>query len=260
MKKAIVVGISFLCIITFLISSQAVIIAKASVDTHIAKVTSQVYGVRGFGDTTVHLTEQQYRTLRNYLKTFQERLNQTTTREEALTLFREAIVELDVYGLLPKGMTANQTLHAVSGEHTKLMPWFFKKTKQVFPLVDANISSRVINLFCFFYAHTWFAFEDSVWVLLEYIVSSFDLKIFDTLGSLMFYYSIFKPFRFMNRIWVAGPGLGGYTYGYYTVGLLGIRKGGDDFSIAHGFSGIKLIMDDQLEAVYLGRTLLALKK
>ena len=200
MKKAIVVGISLLCIITFLISNLVVITAKASDDTHIAKVTSQVYGVRGFGDTTVHLTEQQYRTLRTYLKTFQERLNQTTTREEARTLFREAIAELDVYGLLPKGMTVTQTLRAVSGEQTKLMPWFFQKTKQEFLLAEANISSRVINLFCFFYAHTWFAFEDSVWVLLEYLVSSFDLKIFDTLGSLMFYYSICKPFRFMNRI------------------------------------------------------------
>lgn len=260
MKKAVVVGISLLCIITPLISSLAVIIVKASNDTHFVEVTLQLYGIRGFGDTIVHLTEQQYRTLRNYLKTFQERLNQTTTREEALTLFKEAIAELDVYGLLPKGMTINQTLSVISGEQTKLMPWFFQKMKQAFPLAYTNMSSRVINLFCFFYAHTWFAFEDSIWVLLEYIFSSFDLKIFDTLGSLMLYYSVFKPFRFMNRIWVAGPGLGGYTYGYYTVGMLGIRKGGDDFSIAHGFSGVKLIMDNQLEAVYLGRSLLTLKK
>lgn len=260
MKKAIVVGISLLCTITFLSPSLTAITAKASDDTHIAEVTLQVYGVRGFSDTTVHLTEQQYRALCNYLKTFQERLNQTTTREEALTLSREAIAKLDVYGLLPQGITVNQTLSALSDEHTTLMPWFFQKTKQVFPLADTNISSRVINSFCFFYAHTWFAFEDSVWVLLEYIVSSLNLKIFDTLGPLMFYYSLYKPFRFMNRIWVAGPGLGGYTYGYYTAGLLGIRKGGDDFSIAHGFSGVKLIMDDQLEAVYLGRSLLVLKR
>jgi hypothetical protein len=190
-------------------------------------------------------------------------LHQTTTREETLTLFIEAISELNIYGLVPKGMTINQVLNIIGCERTKMMTQNLLQTKQVIHHTDINTSSNVINLLCLFYAHTWFAFEDSLWVLLglifETLSSLVDLKIFYLLGQLMFYNSIFKPFRFMNRIWVAGPGIGGYTYDYFTAGVLGIRKGGNDFSIAYGFSGIKLILDDQLEAVYMGFTFLATK-
>jgi len=55
-----------------------------------------------------------------------------------------------------------------------------------------------------------------------------------------------------------GPAVGGITYSYYTLGLLGIQKGSDDFSTAYGFSGIKLILDGQ-EAVYFGFALMATK-
>jgi hypothetical protein len=258
MKKEFVVGISLLCIITLITSSLDPIVVKASDDTHIIEVTSQVYGVERFRDTTVHLTGQRYQNLRHYLITIQARLNQTTTREAALTLFKEAITELDTYGLLPKGMTVDQALRIVSGERTRLISQNLLKTKHAIHHTNSNISSNVINLFCSFYAHTYLTFEDNIWAFLAQFLCSFDLKIFGLLGSLLYEYSQVKPFRFMNRVWVAGPGVGGYTYYYFTVGLLGLHIGSDDFGAAFGFSGIKLILGGQ-EAIYFGFTLLATK-
>jgi hypothetical protein len=42
-------------------------------------------------------------------------LNQTSTREEAVPIFKEAVVELDKYGLLPKGMSVQQAQQLILG-------------------------------------------------------------------------------------------------------------------------------------------------
>jgi len=258
MKKGLVVGISLLFILTGIVPSIGVVVTKASDENNLVEVTSQVCGIEGYGDTTVKLTKQQYQGLEQYLVDFSTRLNQTTTREEAIPLFREAIVEFNKYGLLPKGMNVEQGLKVVSDERFRPLAYNFQKTIYVIHHKHSNTSSDVINLLCYFYAHTSLAFEDNIWELLALIFGSYDLKIFGLLASLMFEYSQVKPFRFMNRIWVAGPGVGGFTYYYFTVGLLGIHWGSDDFSTAYGFSGIKLTLHNQ-EAVYFGFAMIAAK-
>jgi hypothetical protein len=255
MKKGIVIGIILLCVITSTTSSLDCIIVKASEDKNFVEVTSQIYGVTEHIDTTVKLSKSQYQNLRYYLTTLQSGLNQTTTRDGLLILLKEAITELGMCGLLPKGMTIHQILSLVAGERFGLMTQNFLKMNLKSHLIHSNILSIfLINLFCFFYAHTSLAFEDNIWELLAFL---FDIKGFYLLGSLLLKYSQVKPFRFMNRIWVIGPGIGGYTYDYYTIGLRGIQKGGNDFNMAYGFSGIKLILDDPLEAVYIGFTVFA---
>jgi hypothetical protein len=83
-------------------------LVKASNDNDLVKVTSQACGIQGFGNTTVKLTKQQYQNLGQYLVNFRARLNQTTTKEEAIPLFKEAVIELNKYGLLPKGMNIGE--------------------------------------------------------------------------------------------------------------------------------------------------------
>ncbi len=77
---------------------------KASQDNDLIEVTTQACGIQGHGDTTVKLTREQYQNLEQYLVEFRARLNQTSTREESVPIFEDAVVELDKYGLLPKGM------------------------------------------------------------------------------------------------------------------------------------------------------------
>ncbi|MBN1280361.1 MAG: hypothetical protein JXA00_01795 [Candidatus Thermoplasmatota archaeon] len=90
--------------------------ATASDDRGSVEITVTAYGIRGIGDTSVHLSHQQYQGLQQYLGQFRERLNQTTTRQEAVPVFKEAVVELNEYGLLPKEMSVAQAQRLVTGQ------------------------------------------------------------------------------------------------------------------------------------------------
>jgi len=91
-------------------------VAKASSDNDLVEVTTQACGINRFGNTTVKLTREQYQDLEQYLVEFRARLNQTTTRGEAVPIFKEAVVELDKYGLLPKGMSVEKAYHLVDAK------------------------------------------------------------------------------------------------------------------------------------------------
>jgi hypothetical protein len=90
-------------------------IVKVSTKDIVIGVPVQVYGMRGFGTHMVSLTIQQYQDLERYLVDFRARLNTTTCREQAVSLFNEAVVEIHNYGLLPQGMSVEQAQRLVRG-------------------------------------------------------------------------------------------------------------------------------------------------
>jgi hypothetical protein len=114
MKKILVAGAILLFIGVAVAPSINLNVVKASNDNDPVEVTTQACGINGYGNTTVKLTREQYRNLEQYLVDFRARLNQTTTREEAVPIFKEAVVELNKYGLLPKGMSTNQALRLIT--------------------------------------------------------------------------------------------------------------------------------------------------
>ncbi len=79
-------------------------IVKASTEDNLVEVTAQACGIKGYKDTMVKLTREQYQNLEGHLVEFRAKLNQTSTREEAAPIFKEFVIELEKYGLLPKGM------------------------------------------------------------------------------------------------------------------------------------------------------------
>jgi len=120
-KKQFTKSVSIVVIFLFLgiavTPSINISVAKASNDNDLVEVTSEACGIKGFENTTVKLTKQQYQDLQNDLVGFRARLNQTTTREEAVPIFKEAVVELNKYGLLPKGINVEQTQRLVVGQN-----------------------------------------------------------------------------------------------------------------------------------------------
>ena len=113
-KKGLVVSVILLFIGVAVAPSINTGVVKASNDNDLVEVTTQACGIKGFGNTTVKLTREQYQNLEQYLVEFRARLNQTSTREEAVPIFKEAVVELDKYGLLPKGMSVEQAQNLVT--------------------------------------------------------------------------------------------------------------------------------------------------
>ena len=102
-KKCLAVGIILLFIGVAVAPSINSSVVKASNDKDLVEVTSQACGIQGFGKTTVKLTKQQYQNLEQYLVDFRARLNQTTTREEAVPLFKDAVVERAASRSIPAG-------------------------------------------------------------------------------------------------------------------------------------------------------------
>jgi hypothetical protein len=113
--KCLAVGIILLFIGVAVAPSINSSIAKKSNDNDLVEVTSQACGIQGFGNTTVKLTKQQFQDVQQYLVDFRARLNQTTTREQAVPIFKDAVVELNRYGLLPKGIGVEQAQRLVLG-------------------------------------------------------------------------------------------------------------------------------------------------
>ena len=102
-RKWLAIGIILLFVGVTIAPTINFNIVKASTDDDLVEVTTQACGIQGYGNTTVKLTREQYQDLEQYLVEFRARLNQTSTREEAVPIFKDAVVELDKYGLLPKG-------------------------------------------------------------------------------------------------------------------------------------------------------------
>ncbi len=121
---------------------------KASQDDDLVEVTAQACGIQGYGDTTVKLTRKQYQNLESYLVEFRARLNQITTREEAVPIFKEAVVELDKYGLLPRGMSVERVQRLIVDRFFNER--FMKVLENVYKKNQKNINPDCGNVFCLF--------------------------------------------------------------------------------------------------------------
>jgi len=236
MKKLLTIGIILLFIGVAVAPSINSTVVKASTENDLVEVTSQACGIQGFRNTTVKLTKQQYQNLEQYLVDFRARLNQTTTREEAVPIFKEAVVELNKYGLLPKGMSIERVQRMITTDN-KLhnVGLIFNKFQQdninvncLFAglfhgySVDVNIWIW-LALFFYFFALA-FPYYSALWSLFMNIGYAFDL------------FSKYKPLRFMNVM-----DLSSINYdSFYSIGKLGIQQGQFDFGVAFGFTGLKI--------------------
>ncbi len=152
MKRILAVGVILLFIGVIIAPTINFQVVKASTDDDLVEVTTQACGIKGYGNTTVKLTREQYQELEQYLVEFRARLNQTTTRDEAVPIFKEAVVELDKYGLLPRGMSVEQTQKLVASGY-----WYQKKLQSYEKLDNRNpLPQNVIqNQFCFVAGFTY---------------------------------------------------------------------------------------------------------
>jgi hypothetical protein len=223
-------------------------VVKASDDNDLVEVTTEACGIKGYRNTTVKLTKEQYQNLGQYLVDFRARLNQTSTREEAVPIFKEAVVELDKYGLLPKGMSVEkaqkifETLfnrhHKTLADNENLLCLIAGRTNKTY-IVGALV--KVLwNIYL------WFPWPFS---MVFYIIAV-------SLADVVQY----KPFFLGSDISMKNAG--GWIW---TLGLLGVKTWSgtltgivtsaywNPYIAAFGFTGIKILMNsDSFENFYLG--------
>jgi len=181
-RKCLAVGIILLFIGVAVAPSINSSVVKSSNDNDLMEVTSQVCGIQGFRNTTVKLTKEQYQNLEQYLVDFRARLNQTTTREEAVPLFKDAVVELNKYGLLPKGMSVERVQKLILGGNQNLL--------HLRPLGERknsfySSSSTYENNNCLIAGYTTFtASNGPIASIISYFLFNLNFPIFGLIGFL----------------------------------------------------------------------------
>jgi hypothetical protein len=232
-KKCLAFGIILLFVGVTIAPSINFNTVKASQDDDLVEVTTQACGIKGYRDTTVKLTREQYQDLEQYLVEFRARLNQTTTREEAVPIFKEAVVELNKYELLPKGMSVELTQKLVTGLYQNQNLIIHQKK-----LLHKHLSAQEdgSNIFCLIAGQTdHTTFENMGCVFINKIyMSTHRIMVFVFSTYLYKFLTVLcwiNPLAMMNRINL------GYIFGDYygtypvqalgwvtTIGLLGVKK------------------------------------
>ena len=111
MKKYLSIGVVLLFIGLAVAPSINANVSKEA----LVEFTTEVCGLNG-GKQTVKLTQEEANEVEVLFDSIRERLNATESREEAEEIFKEAVVELDKYGLLG-GLSVKQAQKLVIGKY-----------------------------------------------------------------------------------------------------------------------------------------------
>jgi hypothetical protein len=252
MKKILAVCVIILFIGVAVAPSINTSIVKASQEDDLVEVTTQACGIQGYEDTTVKLTREQYEKLEEYLVELRARLNQTTTREEAVPIFKDAVVELDKYGLL-----GNLTI-----EEAENCIFFWYKdtimTKKLYSNTRRNlcclVTGRVNRSIAVHRVNSWIWWADkflisfgitifeqfpkqfpnlSFLLLPLFLIGVLGIVLLEVLGASWEQFADNNPIAFFDVI-CAGYVLLGDTYKYGngwvdSIGLLGEKKWSGQF-------------------------------
>ena len=251
LKKGVAVAIILLFLGVAVVPSISIV--KAATDNDLAEVTIEAYGIKGFGNHTVKLTKQQNQNLEQYLLDFRERLNTTTTREEAVPLFKEAVVELNKYGLLPKGMSVEHAQRLVTGyyQNSNMLRKIQNDVQSIAKIKQKqNLNPNMKNAFCVLFAAATkipdylpnpFIIPLGLLIVLCIVpsllfsrIGAEDLaKLFADIGLLIW---VLNPLRFINFILFMG-----YDINLRSIGLKGLVN--EDFGsegLFIGYTGLML--------------------
>ncbi|UCD14586.1 MAG: hypothetical protein JSW60_03985, partial [Thermoplasmatales archaeon] len=102
---------------------------NANISKEMIEFTTEVCGLNG-GKQTVKLTQEEADEVGSLFDSIRERLNETETREETEEVFKEAVVELDKYGLLG-GLSVKHAQRLVTGGYKNQIDSILFKQKSV---------------------------------------------------------------------------------------------------------------------------------
>ena len=222
--------------------------------------TTEVCGLHD-GKKTVKLTRQQADEVEALFDSIREQLNATESREEAEEIFKDAVVQLDKYGLLG-GLGVKQAQRLLtSGYNNQIIEEFLNKT---------NIGLRVKrNYLCLLAGNTDYTSFDSFlsnfFLGLSFLFIGFE--VFVLLWMTSYYFDNLFPICLGHTISLGVQGTQ-WTYpanGWvYTIGIIGVRKWEgdiigdirqgilDDLIGITGFVGIKIFDNTVNDIFYMG--------
>jgi hypothetical protein len=213
MKRLMVIGVILLIFSITLVPTIDFNAVRAASENEFVNVTLEICGVKEYKNTTVKLTKQQYQALEGYLANFRSKLNQTKTREDAVPLYKEVVIELNKFGLLPKSMSVKQAQKLVTGEDFFSVYDKLVRNSNNVSINPCLVTGQATNTD--FYGPllrflAWFPLVSNAGIIGDIIIFIIASIFFTKLISSLFLY------YFMSLIPVALVSL--ITFGYYVTG------------------------------------------
>lgn len=267
MKKKILVG-SIIAVVVILITPLSSVVAKSSVDNNLVEIDVEFCGLGR--KHTVKLTQQETDEVELLFDDIEQRLSEVETRDEAEEIFKDAVVELDRYGLFGR-LSIEQVQNLVirnSNSHR-----FNSQLEKIHSNPDMFIGGR--NLFCLIAGETQNSFIigpisilrtllNIIFAQINYIIGTFFMNLgfpgdffYDFEDFLIFLFQLLPNLDVgsiitMGEYYLTGFGLNDVPANGWvkTIGLMGIKEWSGSFygRISYfplalfgvlGFSGIK---------------------
>jgi hypothetical protein len=229
--KSVVVCILLLFVTTVVSSHLSGAITNLSKDTVLVEMTTEAWSPKGCQCSSLRLTQEQYQSFEQYLVTFRARLNQTKTRSEVASLFKEAVVQLEAYGLLPKGMSIDQAQKLTAGWYQKQSASPAQKQVLLSLLPTHDGTSDYLCMLAGRTNHT--SFENVGSVLFNSLSQSTNGTAISGICSLLYRFLLIRcsnnPFSFLNRMNLGYqsvyPNATHYASGWINaVGIVGVDE------------------------------------
>lgn len=253
LRKGSAIAVILLCGGLTIVSCLTENISKASAENTEVNITIQICGMKGFRNHTVALPRQQYLELAQYISDLQKQLNKTTTDEEIITIFKEAVVKFHKYGLLPREISVEQAQRLVTGQYQSHHMLFSDPNTLVSKgTIQPNhlLKTSTKNIFCLLFAVATkipgyipspvilpFSILLLIDLLPALIVSILGGKaLASALAELGLFVWKANPFRAFNYLLING-----YSIQLHSLGLKGIvHETLPTGCIFRGFSGLML--------------------
>ena len=184
-KKGLAVAVILLFIGLAFAPSINANISKASVDSELVEITTEICGIDGVRPNTLSLSKEEAEEVEELIDDIERRLNAVETRKEAEEIFNEAVVELDKYGLLC-GLSVKQTQRLVTGR------FYISKTQKLTREIAQIEGAIERNMFCLIAGNTTETYPLSLHfrVLVPYISSIFIMPPYNNVSCLAFVSSL----------------------------------------------------------------------
>ena len=253
LKKGVAAAIILLLLGVAVVPSINTSVFKAATDNDLVEVTIEAYGIKGCGNHTVKLTRQQNQNLEQYLVDLRERLNTTTTREDAVPLIKEAVVELNKYGLLSKGMSVEHAQRLVTGyyQNSNMLCKIQNDVQSIAKIKQKqNLNPNMKNAFCLLFAAATKipGYSPSPFIIPFGVLLVFGLisallasligteELANTLADLGIFIWALNPFRVFNFVLFMG-----YEVDLRSFGLKGlVHENLNSGGFFMGYSGLML--------------------
>jgi hypothetical protein len=180
--------------------------------------TIEACGLNG-GKQIVELTKEEAEEVKHLFNSIRKKLSETETRQEAEKVFKEAVIELNNYGLL-EGLNVNRVQKLVNGKYQDT-----KITKILGRIISGNQNINNSNFFCLTAGHATNSFIIGPSNILS-LVGFFLPDPFDFLSFILFFF----PLSLFGLMIFGDYSIGQHAV-YYpaegwirTIGLNGLNK------------------------------------